>query len=92
MRNIRHSPVREQPKAINMVLRGHYNYYGLAGNIPALCRFKQETEKYWRRMLSSRSQYGKLSWEKYRKTLEAYPLAKPELKITYPEMKEYVVL
>ena len=32
MREIRHRSLKEQAEAINRVLRGHYAYYGLAGN------------------------------------------------------------
>src|SRR2546428_12728041 len=32
MRRIRHLPIREQADHLNQVLRGHYAYYGIAGN------------------------------------------------------------
>ena len=33
MRPIRHQPISEQVGKINAVLRGHYAYYGVAGNL-----------------------------------------------------------
>jgi RNA-directed DNA polymerase len=33
MRRMRHSPLREQAGHLNQMLRGHYGYYGIAGNI-----------------------------------------------------------
>jgi len=33
---MRHSPLREQAYHLNQMLRGHYAYYGIAGNIRAL--------------------------------------------------------
>jgi hypothetical protein len=36
MRRIRHLPVRVQGVNLNRVLRGHYGYYGIAGNFRAL--------------------------------------------------------
>ena len=36
MRRMRHLPVREQVHNLNRVLRGHYAYYGIAGNLRAL--------------------------------------------------------
>ena len=38
MRQIRHLPIQEQVDALNVTLRGHYAYYGAAGNIRALQR------------------------------------------------------
>src|SRR5665648_1294273 len=36
LREIRHSSIKEQVAVINPVLRGHYNYYGMAGNSKSL--------------------------------------------------------
>ncbi|MHC1760922.1 MAG: group II intron maturase-specific domain-containing protein [Negativicutes bacterium] len=36
MRQNRQAPPKEQCERINQILRGHYNYYGLAGNLKAL--------------------------------------------------------
>ena len=38
MRQNRHLPIQEQVDALNVTLRGHYAYYGVAGNIRALQR------------------------------------------------------
>ncbi len=48
MRRIRHLPIREQAAHLNQVLRGHYAYYGIAGNIRALQRVHRAVERYWR--------------------------------------------
>ena len=37
------------------MLRGRYAYYGVAGNIRALFKVYRATERYWQRMLCSRS-------------------------------------
>ena len=51
---------------INAFLRGHYTYYGVAGNPPCLVKVYCAVERYWRRMLRSRSWAGRrLTWEKY---------------------------
>ena len=36
MRKMRHLPVEEQVVNLNRVLRGHYAYYGIAGNLRSL--------------------------------------------------------
>jgi RNA-directed DNA polymerase len=39
MREIRHYSLREQGEKINQVLRGHYAYYGVGGNLNRCSRF-----------------------------------------------------
>ncbi len=58
MKRIRHLPIQEQVKNLNSVLRGQYAYYGIAGNYMALHRVYRSVERYWKKMLSSRSQKG----------------------------------
>jgi RNA-directed DNA polymerase len=52
---MRHLPIRQQTDCLNQMLRGHYAYYGIAGNLRALQRVHRAVERYWRKMLSSRS-------------------------------------
>ena len=59
MRQTRHRPIQEQVDALNLTLRGHYAYYGVAGNIRALQRVHRFVERYWRKMLCSRSWAGR---------------------------------
>src|SRR5205823_2483225 len=39
LHRMRHHPVKEQARAINQILRGHFNYYGIAGNVRKLQAF-----------------------------------------------------
>ena len=59
MRCIRHDTIKKQVGEINAVLRGHYAYYGIAGNIRALFKVYRAVERYWRKMLCSRSWAGR---------------------------------
>ena len=34
---IRHEPLKDQVVQINQALRGHYAYYGIAGNVGSPC-------------------------------------------------------
>jgi RNA-directed DNA polymerase len=70
---IRHLPVREQYKAINVRLNGHYHYYGVGGNSYSIDHFYYFTLKYWRKALSSRSQNGKVNWIKFNRILNLFP-------------------
>jgi hypothetical protein len=45
MRQIRHFKIREQADNLNAALRGHYAYYGIAGNIRALRKVYRTVER-----------------------------------------------
>ena len=45
MRRMRHLSIREQTRSFNQMLRGHYAYYGIAGNIRALQRVHRSVER-----------------------------------------------
>ena len=92
MRRGRHLPVREQVININRVLRGHYAYYGIAGNFRALQRVHRATERYWRKTLSSRSHKGHITWEVFHRIKERYPLQRPKLYLPYRELQAIAVL
>jgi len=63
MRRMRHLSIQEQVNHLNQMLRGHYGYYGIAGNLQALLRVYRATGHYWRKMLSSRSWKATVLWE-----------------------------
>ena len=92
LRKIRHRPICEQAKAINQRLTGHYRYYGVAGNSGSLERLHRLTVRYWRKMLSSRSQKGRLNWQKYNNILKLFPLPRPRLYIPYSRMDRLACL
>ena len=92
MRRMRHLPVREQVINLNRVLRGHYAYYGIAGNFRALQRVHRAVERYWRKMLSSRSRTGNIRWEVFHRIKERFPLQRPKLRLSYRELRRHAVL
>ena len=47
LRRIRHWSVREQVNTLNAALRGHYAYYGIAGNFRSLQKVHRAVERYW---------------------------------------------
>src|ERR1700674_812602 len=87
MRRMRHLPIREQVDHLNHVLRGHYAYYGIAGNIRALQRVHRAVERYWRKMLSSRSLKGEVRWTAFHRVKERFPLLRPKLYLPYRELQ-----
>ena len=92
MRRQRHLPVREQALNLRRVLRGHYAYYGIAGNFRALQKVQRFVERYWRKMLSSRSRAGYVTWEAFVRITTCHPLPRPKLALSYGELQRCAVL
>ena len=92
MRRMRHLPIQEQADQLNQMLRGHYAYYGIAGNIRALQKVHRAVERYWRRMLSSRSWKGTIWWKQFHRIRERFPLLRPKLYLPYAELQAIAVL
>jgi len=92
MRRMRHLSIREQADILNQMLRGHYAYYSIAGNIRALQRVHGAVERYWRIMLSSRSWKGTVLWKHFQHIKERFPLARPKLFLPYSELQAIAVL
>jgi RNA-directed DNA polymerase len=92
MRRMRHLPVGEQVQNLNSRLRGHFAYYGVAGNFRALQRIVRAVERYWCKMLSSRSRKGKVTWEAFKQIKARYPLQRPSLRLPYRELQALAVL
>lgn len=92
MRRMRHLPIREQVVNLNQVLRGHYGYYGIAGNFRSLQKVYRFVERYWRKMLCSRSRSGNISWQVFHKIKTRFPLQRPKLLLPYPRLQQFAVL
>jgi group II intron reverse transcriptase/maturase len=80
MRRFAHEPVRWQHQQLVAKLRGHDNYYGIAGNWKSLARFRHETARVWRSRLGRRNRNGPMSWRRFRLLLKRYPFPKPEVR------------
>jgi RNA-directed DNA polymerase len=64
LRQRRHAPIPEVGQWLGSVVRGHCQYYGIGGNSHAICRFRDEVSRLWRRALSLRSQKGRVRRER----------------------------
>ena len=89
---IQHWSLKEQVNRINQVLRGHFNYYGLGGNLGALHRFYRLAEESWRVSISKRCWKGKVNWREFHRLKMIFPLQRPKLFIPYSAMKKFAVL
>lgn len=92
MRRMRHLSIREQVVNLNRVLRGHYAYFGIAGNIRALQKIYRAVERYWHKMLSSRSWKGGVRWRMFHQIRQRVPLMRPKLYLPYRELQSIAVL
>lgn len=73
-----HDSVREQWRKLSQKLRGHYAYYGIGYNAPALARFEYHVCIAWWHALRRRSQRS-MPWVKMQKLLKAFPLPRARL-------------
>jgi group II intron reverse transcriptase/maturase len=92
MRRVQHLPVKEQVINLNQVLRGHYAYYGVAGNFRALQRVYRAVERCWHRTLGSRSRAGRITWDVFNRIKQRYPLLRPKLYLPYRKLQAIAVL
>jgi group II intron reverse transcriptase/maturase len=78
----RHERVVEQHAWLNSVLRGHYRYYGVPGNFPALASFHHHVRRRWHAALQRRSQRAKWNDARHARHDATFPLLPP--RITHP--------
>src|SRR5262249_53917029 len=64
LRRRMHTPIREQGTYLRSVLMGHFRYYGVPMNGPALGAFRQAVGFLWRTGLRRRSQGNHLPWRR----------------------------
>ncbi len=77
-RTHRHEPLRDQQRALAQKLRGHYGYYGIAGNSQMLGSFSYWVQAEWKKWLGRRNSHY-LSWERMARYLMLFPLPPPRL-------------
>jgi group II intron reverse transcriptase/maturase len=82
-REHRHDPLRAQQQGLAAKLRGHYGYFGVSSNFPALDRFHREVRRAWQKWLSRRSNAGYVDWDRMLALLERFPLPRPRIAHRY---------
>src|SRR6201995_4307778 len=92
LRRIRHWSIREQVNALNAALRGHYAYYGIAGNFRSLQKVHRAVERYWHKMLCSRSWAGRITWDMFHQIKQRQPILRPKLYLPYRELQALAML
>jgi len=67
-----HDPVPEVGKWLRSVVTGHFRYYGVPMNGPALGLFRYRVIWLWYRTLCRRSQKGRITWERMKRLIAAF--------------------
>ena len=70
---------KEWWKILIAKLRGHFQYYGVSENYKGIARFYKVTIRMVRKWMNRRSQKRKMSWDRFTRYLEHYPLPKPRI-------------
>jgi group II intron reverse transcriptase/maturase len=60
----RHLPIPVQGQWLERVVRGHYGYYAVPGNLVAITTFHTQVKLHWYRALRRRSQRTSLDWNR----------------------------
>lgn len=81
LRRRRHWPIPEQGRWLASVLRGHFNYYAVPGNIDSVSAFRDQVRRLWRESLRRRSQRHRMTWARYGRIAERWL---PSARIVHP--------
>jgi len=79
-------PIPEQGKWLRMVLRGHYQYYGVPKNYETLWTFRYQTTLLRKRALERRGQRSEILWERMNWLASKY-LPNPRICHPYPDQR-----
>lgn len=74
-----HKQLKDIWPLLKVKLQGHYNYYGVSGNIEGIKYYYRKTQKLIFRWMNRRSQKATWNYEKFRAYLTKYALPKPKL-------------
>jgi RNA-directed DNA polymerase len=85
-----HAPIPETGQWLRAVVLGHFRYYGVPGNYPALRNFRFSLGQLWQQALSRRSQTGWMRWRRMRHLL-AYWLPPARIYHPYPSTRLRVI-
>jgi group II intron reverse transcriptase/maturase len=74
----RHQAIEEQHAALVCRIRGHFNYFGVRGNLHNLQSLVHSAQRSWFKWLRRRSQRSRLTWERFCDLLKDYPFPRPK--------------
>jgi len=80
-RGHRHQSIKEQHAALCRRIQGHFNYFGVSGNVASLASLNHWAARAWYKWLKRRSQRTRLNWERFRDLLRDFPLPRPRVMV-----------
>lgn len=80
-RRNRHLSVRDQHAGLKRRIQGHYNYFGVNGNLRSLKALFWHAGRAWFKWLSRRSQRSRLTWQRFNDLLKDMPLPFPRIMV-----------
>jgi RNA-directed DNA polymerase len=86
LRRIRHSPIDGQGRWLATVLRGHYAYFAVPTNLPAVRTLRNHVKVHWFLSLRRRSQRYRLTWSRMN-VIAAKHLPLPRVLHPWPEQR-----
>jgi RNA-directed DNA polymerase len=87
-RENRHQPIPEQQAHLAAMMRGHFAYYGIAGNGRRLRWYARQVVRIWKKWLSRRGRHGNVPWSRLTELLKRHPLPPPRITHPYTAMSE----
>jgi group II intron reverse transcriptase/maturase len=75
----RHEPIKWQHERLSQKLQGYYNYFGVTGNYASIHAVYYWTQCSWHKWLNRRGGKQPITWEKFRRILETFPLPQPQI-------------
>ncbi len=79
IKRARTEPISEIWATTRRKLQGHYNYYGVTDNFDGNMRYFEAVKRLLVKWLRRRSQRSRLTWDRFNRMLDRYPLPKPRI-------------
>jgi RNA-directed DNA polymerase len=73
-RSNRHQSIPHQRAHLTAMMRGHYAYYGITGNLRRIRWYADQAARIWQQWLSRRDRGNRLHWSRFTALLKRHPL------------------
>ena len=80
-RSHRHEPVKEQHTALKRRIAGHFNYFGVNGNMSCLRRVLRACTVVWFKWMNRRSQRASKTWTEFNELLRRHLLPRASVRV-----------
>jgi len=87
-RKNRHKSVRDQHTHLTAMMRGHYAYYGITGNMRRMCWYEHQVVRIWQKWLSRRDRRHRFLWDRFADLVKRHPLPTARIVHRYTAVSE----